>query len=110
MAASPITDRAVERWLLRQIVVWAVAGVALAASWGLLASTLAYLAFGFWIGYAVAGAVLGALALQHWRHASSGRLGLVLAAGVPAVAVGLWYGAGWLRAGGAALIAWVSAI
>jgi hypothetical protein len=110
MELPTVTDRDVERVLARLLVGWAAAGVLLTAFWGVLWGALWLLGLGFWIGYALAGAILNALCLQHIRHATSRPAGLALAAGVPAVAAGLWHAAGLLRAGGYVVAAWASAI
>jgi hypothetical protein len=105
-----ITAGDAERLLGRSIGAWAAAGVVLAAFWEVLLGALWLYALGFWIGYALAGAVLGVLAIRHRGTASSRRVGFMRAASVPVVATALWTGAGVLRAGGNALAAWVSAI
>ena len=105
-----VTDRDVQRVLTRLLATWAAAGVVLVACFGPLYRALSLAVFGLWIGFALAGAILSALALQHMRHASSRTAGLALAATVPGVAAGLWWGAGLLRAAGDALAVWVGAI
>ena len=105
-----LTASLTERRLLRLIGAWVAVGVVLAAFWEVLLGALWLYALGFWIGYVLAGTVLGVLAIRHRRIASSRARGLVLAASVPAVAVGLWYGAEVLRAGGNALAAWMRGI
>jgi hypothetical protein len=110
MASPAVTDRDVERVLARLLATRVAAGVLLAAFFGPLYRALSLLVFGLWIGFALAGAILGVLALQHVRHASSRAAGLALAATVPVAAVGLWSTAAPLRAGGDALARWVLAI
>ena len=110
MTVSVVTDRDVERVLVRCVATWAVAGVLLVAFVGPLYRVLSFFVFVLWVPLSLAGAVLGALALQHVRHASSPAVGLLLAVAVPGVAAGLWYGGELLRAGGDALARWVSAI
>jgi hypothetical protein len=107
---APITDHDVERVLARVLVAWAVGGALLVTFWGVLFGVLSFFALAFWIAYALAGTVLGALAIQHCWSATSRPVGLALAAVVPVVTVVLWLGAGVLYAGGNALTAWVRAI
>jgi hypothetical protein len=106
-----VTARDSERLLARLIGIWAAVGLVLAAFWGVLVGALSVLAVGFWIGYALAGTVLALFAVASVRGASSSRVvGLALAVSVPAVAAGLWGGAGLLRACGDAFVAMLRAI
>ncbi len=105
----PITDHDVERVLARVLLAWAAGGVLLVAFTGVLFRALSFFVVGLWIGFALTGTVLGALAIQHVRSATSRPVGLALAAGVPVVTVGLWCGAGALYATGNALTAWMRA-
>lgn len=101
------TTRPTERLLVRLVAAWVVAGVVLAAFWEVLLEALWLYALGFWISYLLAGAALSVLAVRHRGIAASRARALALAAAVPVVVVGLWYGAEVLRAGGNALAAWV---
>ena len=98
-----------ERLLVRLIAAWVIAGVLLAAFWEVLLVAFWLYALGFWVSYLMAGAALAVLALRRRRIAGSGTRAVALAAIVPAVVVGLWFGAEVLRAGGNALAAWVRA-
>ena len=102
--------RAIERVLARLIFAWAAVGLALTAFFGVLLRALGWLALGFWVGYALAAAVLAPLTLAHARHASSRVVGLALASAAPAIAAALWLCAGVLRGAGNAVALWLSAI
>lgn len=95
--------------LARLVTAWAAAGVLLTAFLGPLIRALSFFVFAFWIAFGLAGAILGALAFQQVRHASSRAAGVALAAVVPGVTAGPWYGAELLRASGHALVTWVNA-
>lgn len=96
-----------ERLLVRLLAAWIVAGVLLAAFWEVLLVAFWLYALGFWVSYLMVGTALAVLAIRRRRMAASHGRAWVIAASVPVVVVGLWYGAEVLRTGGNAVAAWV---